>query len=856
MRQSQIVRRRIPVLFLALLLVSTLAPGYALTAGSPPTPTPVAEPTVDRMESSLVGQPIRLLVQLQGAPLADDSRSGQAERLATEQERFRKQLRTNGISFHELSAYRKLFNGLAITLSPYDAGRVATLPGVSNVYVSHQVSLPRPDLRASVDIIKARQAWDGDYNQGIPGVDGYGVIVAEIDTGIDYTHPDLGGCFGPDCRVIWGYDFVGDTFTGGPTEEPQPDEDPMDIIGHGTHVAGIIGANQASPDGVTGVAPGVSFIALKVFGRQGSTWDDIILQALETAYDLKVDIVNMSLGAPFLWPQSPTAQAVERLARKGIFVAASAGNEGASGEFAVGAPAVGSGAVAVASLENDFAHYHALQDPNGQLMAYEAMTFSPSPPESGQSPELVYVGLGAFDSDFLDENGNSIVEGKVALIARGAVTFQVKSLRAKQYGAVQAIIFNNQPGFFFGTLGSEGHYIPTVSVTREDGQALLALMANGPVTVTWTAGMHPFANPKARLLADSSSAGPGPDLSLKPDLTAPGASIYSTYPVALGGYASLSGTSMASPHVAGAAALLLQARREMFQQGSANVKASALRTMLMNTAVPQTDGSSLYPVHLQGAGLIDVWAAITAQQRILPDKVALGPVQSGGQVTVSLSIENLGAAQETYRFDAVGAGEPAVTIAPTSLAVNPGRTGRVKLQLTVPEGITEGTLFSGWIQVRNGAGAVVARVPYLGFLGDYQAAPVLDPVPPLGLPWLAELNGLFFFWRDAVEIHPNCGCDRQAAWILYSLARQGRELQVEIWSVEGRKWGLAFQEEYLPRYDGGIDGIGWTGYNDKGKRVPAGTYLLRLRVLHPLGDPRNPAHWDEWVSGPITVIYD
>lgn len=115
------------------------------------------------------------------------------------------------------------------------------------------------------------------------------------DIGIDYTHPDLGGCahIGDGCRVIGGHDFVGDAFDG--VSDPVPDDDPMDLNGHGTHVAGIIGARAASPNGVTGVAPGVSFVALKVFGPEGSTWDDIILEAMEAALDMKVDVVKRSL---------------------------------------------------------------------------------------------------------------------------------------------------------------------------------------------------------------------------------------------------------------------------------------------------------------------------------------------------------------------------------------------------------------------------------------------------------------------------------------------------------------------------------------------------------------------------------
>ncbi len=689
----------------------------------------------------------------------------------------------------------------------------------------------------------------------------HGRLRLHNDIGIDYKHPDLGGCFGPNCRVIAGYDFVGDKFDG--VIDPVPDEDPMDQNGHGTHVAGIVGAKAAGPDGVTGVAPGVKFVALKVFGPDGSTWDDIMLQAMEAAYEMKVDVVNMSIGAAFQWPQYPTAQAVERLTRKGIFVAVSAGNSGASGEFATGAPAVGSESTAVASFENDFVRYLSFKDPEGKLVAYDVMEQSPKAPTSGQSPELVDVGLGTSDNDFLNPDGTSRVQGKVALLRRGQIAFLEKSLRAKQHGAVAAIIANNVDGMFRGTLQTDGDYIPTVSISKADGDRLVQQLQSGPVKLTWMDKPQLFPSQTAGLVSDFSSWGPAPNLAVKPDLTAPGGSIFSTYPLAQGGYATLSGTSMSSPHVAGAAALVLQARKEMFKQGSPLVKATAVRTLLMNTAQPRTKGPSdpaLYPVHRQGAGLIDVWRAIQAKQRILPEKIALGEVSGGATHSESFTVENLGAKAEEYRFRAIGAdGLPgvALTASPEVLRVGPGKTARAQVTLKVPKELPEGGIFSGWIAISDSSGATVAHVPYLGFKGDYQAKTALDPLGIFGLPWLARLEGTWLYKSSSVEIRPNCACDQAYAWILFSLARQPQELRLEIWDpVRKRKMGNAFRGEYLGRSDGAFEVLLWNGTNDKGRKLEAGTYEIRLMVLRPLGDPQNPAHWDVWTSGKIKVVWD
>ena len=185
------------------------------------------------------------------------------------------------------------------------------------------------------------------------GLTGAGVKVGIIDTGIDIDHPAFGGSGTPGStsfpteRVAYGYDFVGDAYnsSGGqrPPSVPVPDTNPDDCNGHGTHVAGIVGANGG---GITGVAPGVTFGAYRVFGCTGSTSSDVIVAALERAYADGMHVINQSLGAARQWPQYPTAQASSRLVNKGVVMVASIGNNGPGGSspdalFAAGAPGVG-----------------------------------------------------------------------------------------------------------------------------------------------------------------------------------------------------------------------------------------------------------------------------------------------------------------------------------------------------------------------------------------------------------------------------------------------------------------------------------------------------------------------------------
>ncbi len=633
-----------------------------------------------------------------------------------------------------------------------------------------------------------------------------------------------------------------------------PDSDPMDLNGHGTHVAGIVGAQAASQTGVTGVAPGVEFVALKVFGPTGSTPDYVVVQALEMAYALNVDVVNMSLGSAFAWPGEPSAQASQWLTDRGVVVVASGGNEGESGEFATGSPAVGTGAIAVASFENSMATRTGFIDPEGAPMGYGTMSFSPEPPASGQSAEIVFAGLGTSDADFLNPDGTSKVAGKVALISRGAISFYEKSERARAHGAVQVIIHNNQPGFFAGTLGQPGAYVPTMGISGADGLRLRSLMEAGPVHLTWTGQTYQFVNETAGQISGFSSWGPSPDLAMKPDLTAPGGSIYSTYPLADGGYASLSGTSMAAPHVAGAAALLLQAKAGELSQMGPKKKTETVRAMLMNTATPRTAGSggSLYPVHRQGAGMIDVNRAINAPVRAVPDKLSLGELQGTNTAVHQVQISNTSSTEQFYSFTVVADGV-SLAAQPQMLRLRPGQSRQVRFTLTVGDNQPAG-LFYGWIHVQNSAGESIASIPFLGFKDDYQAATTLDPLA-YDLPWLAYLDEEGYLNpTEAMTINPDCGCVADAAYVVFSLARQAEELKLEIIQEGSNKhWGNAYRADFAARSAGEVEILAWNGTTDRGRPVPDGTYRLQLKALRPLGDKQNPDHWDIWISGPITI---
>src|SRR5262249_6434579 len=288
-----------------------------------------------------------------------------------EKDAFRRAAAAALLTYQERASFDTLFNGLSVRVAPADVAKLRRIPGVAAIYPVDTITVPNPEPEPDLapSLATALAMTGADIVHSTLGFTGAGVKVGVIDTGIDYDHPDLGGCFGPGCRVATGYDFVGDAFDNATNTTPVPDPDPDDCDGHGTHVAGIVGANGL----VTGVAPGVTFGAYRVFGCHGSTTSDIMISAMERALADGMDVVNMSIGSSRQWPQFPTAQASTRLVNKGVVVVASAGNDGAIGLYGSSAPAVGSKVISVASFNNTHVNPTAFAvSPHGKLVGFNS----------------------------------------------------------------------------------------------------------------------------------------------------------------------------------------------------------------------------------------------------------------------------------------------------------------------------------------------------------------------------------------------------------------------------------------------------------------------------------------------------
>ncbi len=817
-------------------------------------------------------------VELNSAPLSDvdgafttQQKTDYLAQLALERQAFRDEARNMGVSFRERYSFSTLWNGLSVDINSAYLPALSRLSSVRALIPVQTVGIPPTTLSSDdPNLLTALAMTGADVVQSELGYTGTGIKVAVMDTGVDYDHPDLGGCFGTGCRVATGYDFVGDAYNADPNSPsynpvPVPDPNPDDCNGHGTHVAGIVGANG----GVKGVAPEVTFGSYRVFGCEGSTTDDVMLAAMERILADGMDVLNMSIGSAFAWPQSPTAEGSDRLVNKGIVVVASIGNSGPNGLYSAGAPGVGKKVIGVASFDNT--HFNVITftvSPDNTPVGYVAMAGSPAPPvpPTTGTADVVFVGRGCNSDAYLANPA-----GKVALISRGACTFNEKYQKAKTNLATGVIIHNNNPGLFSGTISPGTGNIFCVGISQADGNLIRSRLLSGPVTLTFTNIVGTFPNPTGGLISSFSSYGLTADLDLKPDIGAPGGFIRSTFPLEKGSYTLLSGTSMSSPHVAGAAALLLQARP--------NTSPQIVRDILQNSADPALWGGNpslgfLDNVHRQGAGMLDIDDAILATTQIHPGKLALGESEAG-PATRTVTVENNGASAVTYDLShspalstfgstfspsfTTGFATVAFTQYGSSIStitVPAGGQVLVNATITVNPALADKGLYGGYLVLTPQGGGAPLRVPYAGFKGDYQSIVALAPTAN-GFPWLAKLSGTSFLKQSAGATFTFQTGD--IPYILVHLDHQVRRLRAEVFNAQtGQSWFRAFDLQYVERNSLATSffAFSWDGVTTAGNhayQVPNGQFIIKLSVEKALGDDSNPAHWEFWNSPSFNI---
>lgn len=386
----------------------------------------------------------------------------------------------------------------------------------------------------------------GGGGRGMIGYGGGGVTVGVIDTGVDVFHPDFADGRGGS-RIVKSHNLLG----------PGP---ALDRDGHGTGVAGIIAAGGA----LQGMAPLAEIISYRVSGDGLSVAPDMIVDAVDRAVVDEVDVVNISLGVNRTNERIDSA--INRAVAGGTVVVAAAGNDGPAGG-SIGSPGRNPNVITVGATYNNVTSGLVATVEAGGWGAYEAVPMVGAPvPESPIQGAVAFAGY-AREGD-IERAGP--VDGAIVLAERGGggggegegeggdlVYFSDKERNAAGGGAAALVVYNNEQGIFFGELVHENTpdgyepRIPTVSMSRDDGIRLReALEANGTITAVLSVRESPD------FVAEFSSRGPVSPFYTKPDILAPGVFINTT--LNGGGYNMTSGTSFAAPHVAGAAALVLE----------------------------------------------------------------------------------------------------------------------------------------------------------------------------------------------------------------------------------------------------------------------------------------------------------
>jgi subtilisin family serine protease len=671
-------------------------------------------------------------------------------------------------------------NAIVIRMDASKISKLRKMPGVKQVSLApvHYI-----ENATSVPFIGANTVWDSTGALSTLGLTGNGVTIAVIDTGVDYLHANFAGTMNytgqdatvinsdgiafPTAKVIDGWDFAGENYdasgTGGSTT-PVPDPDPTDCNGHGSHVAGSAtgigvdggitytgGYDNLSPATLAGfeigpgVAPEASIVALKVFGCTGST--NLVLQAIERAVDPNDDedlsdhynVINMSLGSSFGF--AGYEEAIQNAVAAGVIVVTSAGNSGDT-HYITGTPGATTEAISVAASSDSGLINSALAvDANADNVvdnsyyAVQQSNYSPGIPGTAPGTLTLFQkpsdanGLGCNAADF-----STFTSGNVAFINRGTCSGKLKAFNAQTAGASAVVIVStdNNPVSLANDGAVAAITIPVVMIASASGSAI------SPSIGTAKGQLIENGGNSADIIASFSSRGVRRknltgELLLKPDITAPGVSIFSTKSCytgdgCLGNEGSFnSGTSMASPHVAGVMALLRQ------QYPSWSVE--DLKALVMSTATSDLFAldtitgatGQRWGTSRVGSGRVDVENATTEQVIAYntDNSTAVGVTFNGNEFLNNLgpqtenktvTVENNAGFSVTYNLsidtvnDATGV---AFSVSPSSITVPAMSSNTFTVTATyTPASMThvrdvnssaqQGTFFRHWISEETG----------------------------------------------------------------------------------------------------------------------------------------------------------
>jgi minor extracellular serine protease Vpr len=727
----------------------------------------LASPDEQPVRSSVLGtEPLTVVLKMAGDPVAvvrsrapgkrisESERRSVADGLRRQQDAIAPSIEAMGGTV--LAKMQHAVNGIKVRATPAQLASMAMLPGIVGI---KPVLTYKPVNAVSVPFIGAPAVWGGT-----PAFHGEGIKIAIIDTGADYTHANFGGpgtvaafntafanstkpadptLFGPNApKIKGGTDLVGDDYNAdrrSPAFQPvpHPDPNPLDCNGHGSHVAGTAAGFGENVDGSTfrgpydantpkhlfrigpGVAPLADLFAVRVFGCNGAT--DVVVEAIDWAVEHGMDVISMSLGADFGPEDTADAEASEAAAEAGLIVVAAAGNAGPA-PYILGSPAAGDKTLAAAAMDSTPNFLGATltlnkggpltaQNDNNQTLPGGSFSIFVLPDTAGTGTEGVSLGCDETEYD------PAKITGKVVVALRGICARVDRAVFGFRHGAAAVVLINNDPtfGVFEGDITdpANGHLvtIPFLGV-RGNSQTVLSADARTLIAATsLTLAATNIANPGFRRFASFSSGGPrNLDSFLKPDTTAPGVSILSTASGTGNQGVRISGTSMATPHVSGVAALALQSHPDW--------DAENVRLAIANTS----DASQLigFQAKLGGSGLVQPFPAtrtsVVARGTRDAGNVSFGVQEFSRDFSGEkrITVRNLGSSTQTFSTGSI-AGAAAVnsphsvSVSPSTLTLKRGESAEVKVRLNVPaatSGSAVGNPASGTGGFRQASGLV------------------------------------------------------------------------------------------------------------------------------------------------------
>ena len=707
----------------------------------------------------------------------------------------------DGEKLEVLHSYTTVENGFAAVVPYGKLEEIRQLPGVAAAYAA-------PVFKVAPDMPTTMTELGGLENTS--GYQGEGMVIAIVDSGLEISHPlftqapttpalaknDLENVLASKnlkaedkksgitasqvyktAKVPFAFDYADNDL----------DVAPNGAGDHGTHVAGIAAANAGVVADVVGVAPQAQILAMKAFsssGSNGATWADI-LAAADDAVALGADVINMSLGSTcgFSTPEGEegVAEVLENIASSGVMLSISAGNEYSAAlgtrigkghaltqnpdYGTVASPSSYSQPLSIASVEKadsidscyltvgerKVAFNDTVEDKTVENVKDDSPSFRSL---AGKELEYVVVPNAGETKDY---NGLS-VEGKIALVSRGSVEYNAKKNAAKEAGAIGILVYNNEPGMLYMQL--DNYDLPSAFISQADGKALAAV-AEGNRKLTVSTSYGKVDNPTSGEMSDFSSWGVTPELTLKPDLTAPGGNIKSA--TTGGGYTTKSGTSMSAPFVSGAMALVKQCIEQNDLASTETDKANLVSNLLMSTADLVMAGTAPYSPRKQGAGSVNIAAATSTKAYLTAvgggrPKVELGDdVQKSGKYTVQFEIHNLSDEALTYTIGGYiqtdaqevtkqikGQDVHQVTELPyllgkideNTVTVAGGETETETVSVSVSltqankeylKGFENGTYIEGFVTLTPESDTQpTLSIPYMGFYGDWTKAPIID----------------------------------------------------------------------------------------------------------------------------------